>query len=90
MEKQVKETTIGAFEAKTNLNKLLHDVEEGKIVYTITRRGKPVAKLVPIEESDEELAQRVDAIVKMVRERRKKYNVTIDEIIAWRDEGRKW
>ena len=90
MEKQVKETTIGAFEAKTNLNKLLHDVEEGKIVYTITRRGKPVAKIVPIEESDEELAQRVDAIVKMVRERRKKYNVTIDEIIAWRDEGRKW
>ena len=90
MEKQVKETTIGAFEAKTNLNKLLHEVEDGKMVYTITRRGKPVAKIVPIEESDEELAQRVDSIVKMVRERRKKYNVTIEEIIAWRDEGRKW
>ncbi len=89
MEKQVKETTIGAFEAKTNLNKLLHDVEEGKMVYRITRRGKPVAKIVPIEESDEELAQRLSAYLNMVRERRKKYNVTIDEIIAWRDEGRK-
>ena len=90
MEKHVKETSIGAFEAKTNLNRLLHEVEEGKVVYKITRRGKPVAKIVPIEESDEELAQRVDAIVKMVRERRKKYNVSIEEIIAWRDEGRKW
>ena len=89
MEKQVKETTIGAFEAKTNLNKLLHDVEEGKMVYRITRRGKPVAKIVPIEESDEELAQRLSAYLNMVREWRKKYDVTIDESIAWRDEGRK-
>ena len=90
MEKHVKETSIGAFEAKTNLNKLLHEVEEGKMVYTITRRGKPVAKIVPIEESDDELAQRVDASVQMVRERRKKYNLSIEEIISARDEGRKW
>lgn len=90
MDKQVRETAIGAFEAKTNLNKLLHEVEDKKVVYTITRRGKPVAKLVPVEESDEELAQRVDAIVKMVRERRKKYNLSIEEIISARDEGRKW
>jgi prevent-host-death family protein len=90
MEKHVRETSVGAFEAKTNLNRMLHDVEEKKMVYTITRRGKPVAKIVPIEETDEELAQRVDAIVAMVRERRKKYNVSIEEIISARDEGRKW
>lgn len=90
MERHAKETAIGAFDAKTNLNRILHDVEEKKTVYTITRRGKPVAKLVPVEESDEELAQRVDSIVAMVRERRKKYNLSIDEIISARDEGRKW
>lgn len=90
MEKHVKETSIGAFEAKTNLNKLLYDVEEGRMVYKITRRGKPVAKIVPIEETDEEIAQRVDTIIKMVRERRKRYDLSIEEILSARDEGRKW
>ncbi len=37
---------IGAFEAKNKLAALLDLVEQGKEI-TITRRGKPVAKLVP-------------------------------------------
>ena len=40
--------TIGVFEAKNRLTALLDEVEEGGEVL-ITRRGKPVARLVPAE-----------------------------------------
>jgi prevent-host-death family protein len=39
---------IGAFEAKTKLGQLLDWVEAGEEV-VITRRGKAVAKLVPLD-----------------------------------------
>jgi prevent-host-death family protein len=38
--------SIGAFDAKTHLSRLLEDVRGGAVV-TITVRGVPVAKLVP-------------------------------------------
>ena len=41
---------VGAFEAKTHLPKLLNRVAKGERI-TITRRGKPIALLVPIEHS---------------------------------------
>lgn len=37
---------VGAFEAKNKLSALLDEVEQGAEV-TITRRGRPVARLVP-------------------------------------------
>jgi len=40
--------TIGAFEAKTHLSKLLDLAAMGER-FTITKRGKPVAMLVPLE-----------------------------------------
>ncbi len=42
-------TQVGAFEAKTHLANLLERVEQGERIL-ITRRGKPVAMLVPPEE----------------------------------------
>jgi prevent-host-death family protein len=39
-------TTIGAFEAKTHLSKLLDRAEAGETI-TITKHGRPVARLVP-------------------------------------------
>ena len=40
--------TVGLFEAKTHLAALVDEVqEEGKII--LTRRGKPVAELRPVE-----------------------------------------
>ena len=39
--------SVGSYEAKTHLPKLLDRVEKGESI-TITKRGKPVAKLVPI------------------------------------------
>lgn len=48
---------IGAFEAKTRLSELLRETERGSS-FVILRRGRPVARLVPIDEqeSGEDLA----------------------------------
>lgn len=40
---------VGVFEAKNHLTALLDEVEEGGEVL-ITRRGKPVARLVPVDD----------------------------------------
>jgi prevent-host-death family protein len=40
-------TTIGAYDAKTHLPRLLDEVEAGGTV-TITRHGREVARLVPV------------------------------------------
>ena len=40
---------VGAYEAKTNLSRLLERVEQGERI-TLTRHGRPVAMLVPVEE----------------------------------------
>lgn len=44
-----KQTSVGAFEAKTHFSQLIERVMHGEEIF-ITRRGKLVAKLVPIEE----------------------------------------
>lgn len=41
-------TIVGAYEAKTHLPALLAKVEQGETV-TITRHGRPIARLVPVE-----------------------------------------
>jgi len=40
--------SVGAFDAKTHLNELLEQVSHGESIQ-ITRRGVPVARLVPPE-----------------------------------------
>ena len=41
-------STVGAYEAKTHLPALLAKVERGETV-TITRHGRPIARLVPVD-----------------------------------------
>lgn len=56
--------TIGAFEAKTHLSQLLERVEAGE-QFTITRHGRPVAKLMPVtvaEDGEQARARRLAAI----------------------------
>lgn len=43
--------SVGAFEAKTHLSSLLDKVAQGEDVL-ITRRGLPVARLVPATQAD--------------------------------------
>ena len=44
----MKTTSVSVVEAKQNLSDLLRRVADGKEVITITRRGKPIAKVVPV------------------------------------------
>ena len=46
-------TTVGAFDAKTHLNALLRRVSKGETI-RITRRGIPIAKLVPADAGEQE------------------------------------
>ena len=52
--------TVGAYEAKTHLSKLLDKVEAGEEI-TITKHGAPMAKLVPVKK-EVSAEQRVAAI----------------------------
>jgi prevent-host-death family protein len=58
---------IGAFEAKTHLSELLERVEQGAVV-TITRRGRPVARLVPIETGTQDRAAQAVAGLRALRQ----------------------
>ncbi len=58
---------VGAFEAKNTLGSLLDLVEKGEEV-VITRRGKPVARLVPDSGArDREKARRAAADIRQMR-----------------------
>jgi prevent-host-death family protein len=77
--------TVGAFEAKTHLSALLDRVAAGEEV-TITKHGKPVARLVGTQQIDR---ARADEAVEMLKELRK--GTTLGGL-SWkelRDEGRK-
>lgn len=56
--------TIGSYEAKTHLPRLLDRVAEGERI-TITKHGVPVAMLVPVtERSAAEINSAIEAIIK--------------------------
>jgi prevent-host-death family protein len=54
-------TTVGAYEAKTHLSRLLEQVEAGETVI-ITRHGREVAKLVPADPTSADPAAVIDAL----------------------------
>ena len=63
-------STVGSFEAKTKLAELLDKVEAGETV-TITRRGKPVAQLVPVAQArDDAERERLRALVEEIKRTR--------------------
>jgi prevent-host-death family protein len=65
--KRSQERTVNAFDAKTHLGQLLAEAERGRSV-TITRRGKPVARLVPYTAGRH--ANNVDQTLAFLRELR--------------------
>ena len=81
---------VGIFEAKTKLSGLVEEVEKGGEVI-ITRHGRPVAKLVRVEErhSPEAIARRRQAMTELREMARKRgQRISIEEIKSWIDEGR--
>lgn len=78
-------TEIGAFDAKTRLSEILRKVEQGER-FTITKRGKAIANLVPSEQRDQ---RRVKAAAEALRNFPRITGVSGDEVLAWIREGRK-
>ena len=45
--------TVGAAEAKAHLLRLLEEVDRTREAVTITKRGKPLARLVPVDQAEQ-------------------------------------
>lgn len=79
---------IGAFEAKNKLGQLLDLVEQGEEV-TITRHGKPVARLAPIQPV--QVRDERHSALQRIRQRAKARKLGPFDWEEWRslrDEGR--
>lgn len=86
------EPEIGARDAKTHLSELLDRVERGEEL-VITRRGRPVARLMPIgPRHDVAAAQAAAASLLALGQQLRAHAgaLTVPELLALRDEGRKY
>lgn len=77
-------TVVTVGEAKTRLSELLARVEAGEEI-VIARGDHPVARLLPMQRRHEVEG----AIADILAARSAIGSTTTDEIIAWRDEGRR-
>ncbi len=76
--------TIGAYEAKTHLPRLLERVASGETL-TITRHGRPIARLVPVETDDRERA--AQAARRMEERRNRLGRASLTELLDSIHEG---
>ena len=79
--------SIGAYEAKTHLPRLLNRIARGESL-TITRHGRPVARLVPVEDDDRERARR--AARRIVERRSRLRRAPLAELIDSVHEGHRY
>ncbi|WP_442582597.1 type II toxin-antitoxin system Phd/YefM family antitoxin [Mesorhizobium sp. ASY16-5R] len=77
---------VGTFEAKNRLSSLLDLVEAGEEI-TITRNGKPVARLVAAEGRDIEEARQAAAGLRAIREKARRGSEGLKDLI---NEGRRY
>ena len=76
---------LSVSEAKAKFSELLDQVEHGETI-AITRHGKVIAQVAPNEAAR---LQRTREAMRGIRELRKHTKpVTVEEIIAWKNEGR--
>ena len=75
---------IGSYDAKTKLPEILRLVATGEF-FTITKRGKPIADLIPSRASDQlKAASAINNILKA-----KKHSVSNEELMDLKESGRK-
>jgi prevent-host-death family protein len=58
--------TIGAFDAKTHFSEVISEVQNGSD-YVITKRGKPVAKVIPFVERQQNRQEAVAELRETIR-----------------------
>ena len=78
--------TIGAFEAKTHLPQLLERVARGESL-TITKHGKPVAHLIPVDSSRK---QAREAAARIIERRRNIEQVSLKQLLSTVHEGHRY
>jgi prevent-host-death family protein len=78
---------VATYEAKARLSELIDKAEAGETV-VITRHGRPVARLVP--EPELRRARVQESVELMLRERQGRPTVPVAELLAMRDEGRRF
>ena len=79
---------IGVFEAKTHFSKLVDRAKNGES-FTITQRGVPVAKIVPlVERPSVEVARTAWERLQARASARNGERASVDEIRGWIIEGR--
>jgi antitoxin (DNA-binding transcriptional repressor) of toxin-antitoxin stability system len=77
---------VGSTEARTRLPSLLAEVEAGARII-ITRHGVDVAEL---SRSTGARREDISAVIAHMKERRaRRASATTEEVLSWRDEGRK-
>lgn len=79
-------SSVGSYDAKTHLPRLLNRVKKGERII-ITRHGVPIAQLVPMEQSDVRDRHAAIAELKRFSRGRSLGGLTIREMI---EEGRKY
>lgn len=85
MAKRRRSSTVGAYEAKTNLGRLLEEVAAGATV-TITKHGLPVARLVPAASVGHADAEVAIASLRQARRGVKLKGISLKELI---EQGRR-
>ena len=75
---------VGVYEAKTQLPRLIDEVEHGESI-TITRHGRPVARLVPLHGRRRSVPEAIEAM-ESFRRTHTLGDLTIRELI---EEGRR-
>ena len=60
-------TVVGIPELKTQTSDILRRVREGNETFVVTYRGRPVAKLEPVQDSEEQLARDLTILEEMDR-----------------------
>ena len=80
---------VQATVVKARLAELLRDVERGESI-TITRNGRKVAALVPIEDDERKRRrQAMDRFMEM-RSKWKPAGISVEEFMDWRHEGHRY
>lgn len=83
-------SNVSASEARTHFAKLLVRANKGEDI-TITRGGKPFARIGPVPMVQDHDPERARLAIKRLRDYARAHpipNVTTEEIKSWIDEGR--
>ena len=78
--------TVGSFEAKTHLAELLERAANGETII-ITKHGKPLARLAPLEEGISSAT--ISETISQILDFRRKRKMTSEEILDLIRQGRK-